>query len=207
MDDGIGISKTEHERVFEEFYQVDNPERDRSKGLGLGLSIVKRLADLMALNMEFESSPGLGTRFTFTLPYTSQQLAADSIDQEDAISLEGIKVLVLDDEPTVLDGMETLLTLFGCQVLLAQSTGDALEACSGNTPDIALVDYRLRGTESGISAVNQLRDKHPKLPVIIISGDTDPALLNELHSAGITLLNKPVSRDLLYKAIAGVCAK
>ena len=207
MDNGIGISKTEHQNVFDEFYQVDNPERDRSKGLGLGLSIVKRLADLMALNMKFESSLGLGTRFTFTLPYTSQKLVEKSINQEDVVSLEGIKVLVVDDEPTVREGMETLLTLFGCQVTVAQSIGDALEACARETPDIALVDYRLRETETGISAINQLREKVPKLPAIIISGDTDPALLNELHSAEIALLNKPVSRDLLYKAIAGVCGK
>jgi len=207
MDNGIGISETEHGRVFEEFYQVDNPERDRSKGLGLGLSIVKRLADLMALNMQFESSPAVGTCFTFTLPYASQLLVEESIAQEDVISLEGLKVLVVDDEPAVLEGMETLLTLFGCQVAVAQTTGEALEAYSREAPDIALVDHRLRGTESGITAINQLREKHPKLPAIIISGDTDPNLLNELHAAGITLLNKPVPREILHTAIASLCAK
>ena len=202
MDNGIGIAQSEQQRVFEEFYQIDNPERDRSKGLGLGLSIVRRLADLLALNMKFESSPGMGTRFTFTLPYTSQQAEQKDVEPASDSSLEGLKVLVVDNEASVRAGMETLLTLFGCQVMLANSTSSALDACSNAKPDIALVDYRLRGTDSGISTINKLRENHPKLHAIIISGDTDPALLNELSSAGINLLNKPVTRELLYKAIA-----
>src|SRR6185295_12540747 len=120
-DTGIGIPEAEHQRVFEEFYQLHNPERDRSRGLGLGLSIVRRLAQLLELEIDMSSSPGRGTRFSITVPGADRASAASPGDRPAAglhrsESLAGTRVLVLDDEEAVRRGMETLLQAFGCEV-------------------------------------------------------------------------------------------
>ena len=204
-DSGQGIPAAEHEHIFEEFYQIDNPERDRSKGLGLGLSIVKRLSNLLDLKMVFESNPGLGTRFTFTLPYTVQKCPVGQDALPQAESLAGIKVLVVDDEIAVRNGMKVLLETLGCEVALAECTEEALTAAQRKEPDLALVDYRLRGQDNGLATIDALRALYPGMPAIIVSGDTGPDRLQQLEAAGILLLSKPVSTTSLKNAIAAAC--
>ncbi|GAB2595090.1 ATP-binding protein [Ramlibacter solisilvae] len=206
-DTGIGIPEAEHHRVFEEFYQLHNPERDRTRGLGLGLSIVRRLAQLLELTIELHSSPGLGTRFDITVPRGRRTRAAAAgagrpLDaSHPSASLAGTRVLVLDDEEAVRTGMETLLQAYGCEVRLAGSIAEAVTQCQSITPDILLVDLRLRGEESGITAIEQLRALHPAVPAILISGDTAPDRIKDAHDAGIAMLHKPVSPETLHQAI------
>jgi len=204
-DNGRGIPASEHEHIFEEFYQIDNPERDRSKGLGLGLSIVKRLSNLLDLNMVFESSPGRGTHFTFTLPYTVREYSVDQGAVAQSESLAGIKVLVVDDEMTVRNGMKVLLETFGCEVTLAESTKEALAAAQRREPDLALVDYRLRGEDNGLATIDALRALYTGIPAIIVSGDTGPDRLQQLKAAEVMLLNKPVDKASLENAITTAC--
>jgi signal transduction histidine kinase/CheY-like chemotaxis protein len=206
-DTGIGIPEIEHQRVFEEFYQLGNPERDRSRGLGLGLSIVRRLAQLLELTIDMSSAPGRGTRFSVTVPPGDRAGAASSgaVSPADALqssqSLAGTRVLVLDDEEAVRRGMETLLRAFGCQVRTAGCISEAVMQCRHMTPDILLVDLRLRGDENGIAAIEELRSTRPALPAILVSGDTAPDRLQDAHRAGIAMLHKPVSAQTLHQAI------
>ena len=207
-DTGIGIPEAEHQRVFEEFYQLDNPERDRSRGLGLGLSIVRRLAQLLDLTIEMSSSPGRGTRFSVAVPPGERARtalpdvsAATGGGLNPGPSLAGTRVLVLDDEEAVRRGMEALLQAFGCQVRSAGCIAEAAAQCSSMPPDILLVDLRLRGEENGIAAIQTLRSTRPALPAILVSGDTAPDRLKDAHSAGIAMLHKPVSAQTLHQAI------
>jgi signal transduction histidine kinase len=204
-DNGQGIPASEQAHIFEEFYQVDNPERDRSQGLGLGLAIVKRLSNLLDLKMDFESNPGLGTHFTFTLPYTVRQSSVDHDAALQTASLAGIYVLVVDDEISVRNGMKMLLETHGCEVTLADSTDEAMAAARRRKPDLALVDYRLRGKDNGLATIEALRALYTGLPAIIVSGDTGPDRLQQLKATGILLLSKPVDKASLKNAIAAAC--
>ena len=206
-DTGIGIPEAEHQRIFEEFYQLDNPERDRSRGLGLGLSIVRRLAQLLELTIDMSSTPGRGTRFSVTVPAGDRAGAAfpgagaPNARPQPSESLAGTRVLVLDDEEAVRRGMETLLQAFGCHVRSAGCVAEAVAQCRSLPPDILLVDLRLRGDENGIAAIQELRSTRPALPAILVSGDTAPDRLRDAHEAGIAMLHKPVSAQALHQAM------
>lgn len=203
-DSGVGIPEAEHQRVFEEFYQIDNPERDRACGLGLGLSIVRRLVQLLGLGMAMDSKPGIGTEFSITVPSAQHGAPVAQGRDESAAqaSLAGIRVLVLDDEEAVRQGMQTLLLAHGCSVLLAGSIDEALEQAGRERPDLVLADLRLRHGENGIDAIGELRRRHGRLPAILISGDTAPLRLRDAHAAEVRMLHKPVSAESLRDAIA-----
>ena len=201
-DTGIGIRETEQHKVFEEFYQIDNPERDRSRGLGLGLSIVERLARLLGCPLHMKSMPGNGTKVTLAVPRgdTPKVMHAEARYPAPP-SLSRLCVLVLDDEESVRRGMKSLLEGLKAHVLLAGCIAQALQQASIRRPDIVLADLRLRGDENGIDAVAQLRDLHPGLPALFISGDIASDRLLDAQSAGIALLHKPVAVETLYAAI------
>ncbi len=203
QDTGIGIPQAEHQRVFEEFYQLDNPERDRSRGLGLGLSIVRRLARLLEVAISMTSAPGAGTTFTLTVPQGGATSSPGEAERETPSNHlpEGMRILVLDDEEAVRLGMQALLEALGCRVELAGSIAEALARCEAVPCDLALVDLRLRGEEDGIAAVAALRRRRPGLPAIFVSGDTEPDRLKEAHAAGFELLHKPVTAEALCRAI------
>jgi signal transduction histidine kinase/ActR/RegA family two-component response regulator len=201
-DTGRGIPQDEHARVFEEFYQLDNPERDRARGFGLGLSIVKRLADLLGIRLDMESAPGKGTTFRLRLAAVAGKAAGPAPPPAAQSRLDGLHVLVVDDEGQVRLGMKTLLERMGCRATLVDGTARAVEAARGDRPDIVVADFRLRGEDSGIAAIRSVRAVHPELPAILLSGDTAPDRLREAEEAGITLLHKPVIVEELAHAIA-----
>lgn len=200
-DTGIGIPPGEHSRVFEEFYQLGNPERDRSQGLGLGLSIVRRLADLLGLALSMRSEPGQGTEFGLQVPTAASSAEPPPETRAQPTALHGVHVLVIDDEEGVRLGMRTLLQACGCRVELACGSAEALEAAGRERPQIVLADLRLRGDDSGIAAVRRLRALHSGLPALLVSGDTAPDRLKEAHAAGLRLLHKPLSVEQLTRAI------
>ncbi|MEM9254329.1 MAG: hybrid sensor histidine kinase/response regulator [Pseudomonadota bacterium] len=204
-DTGRGIPESEQQRVFEEFYQLENPERDRSKGLGLGLAIVQRLAQLLNLNMEFDSASGRGTQFMFTVPGKSVGESTEVPSKASDLQLPELTVLVVDDEHAVREGMRELLETLGCRVSTADGSSTAISAAAAEEPDIALVDFRLRSFDNGLKTIDQLRRIYPQLPAIIISGDTAPERLREASNAGIPVLSKPVLIEPLKEAIAQSC--
>lgn len=202
-DTGSGIPESEHGRVFEEFYQLANPERDHTKGLGLGLAIVKRLADLLDIHIELISAPGAGTTFVLTLERVDVPgEAAPQQTPQPAVSLEGLRVLVVDDEAPVRAATQELLEALGCRVSAATGTEQAVTAARTDRPDIVLADFRLRGGDNGIGVVIAIRALYPGLPALIVSGDTAPERLREADAAQLTLLHKPLSGEALKTAIA-----
>ena len=205
VDSGRGIPKSEQQRVFEEFYQLENPERDRRKGLGLGLAIVKRLVKLLDIKFSLYSVPNDGTRVSLTLAISA---AAPQVTQQKPkviSSWENLRILVVDDEMEVGLGMQALLETFGATVDIADSTASALKSALTEKPDILLADFRLRGEDNGIETIRNVRAIYPKLPAILISGDTAPDRLREANEAGIKLLHKPVAAPVLEDAIAVAC--
>lgn len=197
-DTGRGIPQHEQSMVFEEFYQVDNPERDRAKGLGLGLSIVRRLCKLLDVQMELRSSPGRGTCITLVLPLKAAGPAVPTpAEPRRNHSFAGRTVLVLDDERSVRQGMRILLEELGCRYLEASCGAEALQQAREHRPDVILADLRLRGGETGIAAIRRVVDAIGPTPALLISGDTAPDRLQEAKRAGIRLLHKPVGLPTL----------
>jgi signal transduction histidine kinase len=197
-DTGTGIAPAERERIFEEFYQVGNPERNSRKGLGLGLSIVRRLANLLEAPVGLSSEPGRGSRFTLTLPRgmpPAPESAPASDRRRDAGNLGGARIAVVEDESVVLEGMRILLEGWGAHVVAAGSGEELLDrlAEEPGPPALVIADYRLREGRSGVDAIRALRSRYgAALPAIIVTGSATPFNLDEAKALGAHLLLKPV---------------
>jgi len=198
-DSGIGIAQDELGDVFEEFYQAQNPERDRSKGLGLGLAIVERLCHLLDHKLDVRSAPGKGSVFSIEVPLSHE---ADSEKTEPILNnnftsdVAGLNVLVIDDEALVREGMATTLKSWDCTALLADSANNAIEQLQNSdfTPDIIISDYRLRENKTGAQAIQKINQFCKQdIPAIIVTGDTAADRLQEAKDSGYQLLHKPVS--------------
>lgn len=196
-DTGIGIDPSEQTRIFDEFYQVGNPERDRKKGLGLGLAIVRRLVRLLQIRLTVESAPGLGSTFRLHLavgqPHEMAQPAqGDNPDPHPALP-EDLLVVVIDDEAEIRDGMQTLLRQWGWQVVAVADGQEAITALAGRLPNLILADYRLRAGVKGTEAVAQIcREVGEDIPAILITGDTAADRIQEARASGYHLMHKPV---------------
>ncbi len=204
MDTGLGIPEEFTEDVFSEYYQVNNPERDRNKGLGLGLSIVRRLCELMGVPLHMESEEGEGTVFMLDVPRgKASNIVEQARPAAEALAVNSC-VLVIDDEVQVLQSMRHMLEGWGCEVMLAESARDAIRvvALSDSIPDILITDYRLSGDSTGIDAVASIRVALECLvPAIIVTGDTSPERLKEVKDTGLQLLHKPVHPDELREVV------
>ena len=203
-DTGMGIPAEFSEEVFSEYYQLNNPARDRNKGLGLGLSIVSRLCELMDLPLEMESAEGKGTIFRIVVPAGIPAKVVKQGQVATGMIASGRCVLVIDDEPLVLQSMRHMLEEWGCEVLLADSARDALKilALSNAVPDIIISDYRLADDLNGVDAVAVVRESVDALiPAIVVSGDTSPERLKEVKETGLQLLHKPVQPNELNEVM------
>jgi two-component system, sensor histidine kinase len=200
-DTGAGIPAELQTQVFREFYQVGNPQRDRRNGVGLGLSIVARIALLLGYRLELRSRVGKGSRFRIEIPLLDEpDSVKPSRELVDETALLGLLVVVIDDEPQILDAMSRLLRQYGCHVLAAESLAHAqrLLGESAAPPDLLIADQRLGGGMTGLGAAQALRARHgAALPVLIVTGDgsVDPLLEN------CALLHKPVERDRLRQVM------
>jgi signal transduction histidine kinase/ActR/RegA family two-component response regulator len=203
-DTGIGIPAESVEDVFSEYYQLHNPARDRTKGLGLGLAIVRRLCELMDMPLEMESVDGKGTKFKLIVPGGDPAQLSKAVEQSVPMKATGGRVLVIDDEALVLQSMRHMLEGWGCEVMLAESARDALKiiALTDVTPQVILSDYRLRDDLNGVDAIAAIRESvEKKLPAVIITGDTSPQRLKDAKGSGFELLHKPVSPDQLHQTL------
>lgn len=199
-DTGIGISAEQLERVFEEFYQVDHGTQ-RPDGLGLGLSIVRRLQQLLGCRVDVESVLGEGTVFRVTVPGAElpQRVVAQFSGDQPA---QGGRVLVIDDEQPVADATRLLLELEGFEVSVASSETEALECVLTHLPDLIVSDFHLRGGETGVAVVAAVRQRVRRaVPVIFMTGDTARAAIADSRIQNARLLNKPVRADELLAAI------
>jgi signal transduction histidine kinase len=204
-DTGSGIAIDQQEKVFQEFYQIGNPERDRTQGLGLGLSIVKRLVDLLGISMHMLSVPGEGTRFVLALPVAQCSLKVAPIAAvEESTTSFNLCVLVVDDEKNVRTSLRMLLEELGCSCLEASGTLQAALKVSQVRPDLVLADFRLRGSDSGLLAIAAVHLRWPGVPAVLVSGDTAPDRLQEARYAGIALLHKPLPLEVLKQELSKV---
>ena len=219
-DTGIGIAADHHDDIFKEFHQLGNDERDRQKGLGLGLAIARGLALSMDARITLNSRLGRGSVFSLWLPRAHAArptrtkiivnstprggaLPLEHIDSRKALaSLGGLQVLVVDDDEAVRLSMTSLLQSWGCEVRAAEGPDDALLLAQQQVPQLLVTDYRLRNGHTGGDVITLLREQcGSALPAIIVTGDTDPARLRETAGYRATLLHKPVSAQTLRDAL------
>ncbi len=196
-DTGIGIAPEHHQAIFKEFYQVGNTERNRARGLGLGLNIVERTAQLLGHRLQMCSRPGVGTRFSIEVPLSppgTSLARASAFGARATEDIAGLVVLVVEDDPLAREGLVSLLASWGAVVLAADGLAAALNLLNeGETPDVIISDYRLAEGETGIETIHLLRVAAGQwVPACLMSGDTDPGLIQAARDAGLTLLHKPV---------------
>jgi signal transduction histidine kinase/FixJ family two-component response regulator len=206
-DTGPGIPREEHERVFDEFYQLGNPERDRRKGLGLGLATVKRIAQLLGCSITLDSAPGQGSVFAIEVPLGDASCVTPTPVPQTAAELDALQdkvIAVVDDERDVRDGLAELLTTWRCRPVVAASARELLEQLetAGLRPDALIADHRLRERETGPGAVAALRERFGAwLPALIMSGDTTPEIFQIAREQQLPLLSKPVRAARLRAAL------
>lgn len=210
-DTGVGIPPDQQALVFEEFYQVANPERDRSKGLGLGLSIVQRLAKLLQLPLALRSRPGAGSMFALDLPLADApgEQGDNPHPRRSYEALHGKLVVVVDDEAVVLDATRALLETWGCEVVAAESGALAIErlAAASRAPDVLLCDYRLRDPENGLLVMESLREEfNRQIPAAIVTGDVLPESIELEAASDVAVLHKPVADALLRETLERLAA-
>ena len=205
-DTGVGITENQRQNVFGEFYRLGTTEQDRG-GLGLGLAIVDRLCRLLGHPIELTSSVGRGSRFAVLLPLAAPRAAAQD---QSAVAIDlamGKFVVVIDDDPLVLDAMRGVLKSWGCSVLTAKSDSAALAALAREErqPDLIISDYRLGDARTGFEVIELLRGAiGADIPAFLISGDTAPERLREASASGYYLLHKPVLPMTLRSVVSQV---
>ena len=211
-DSGRGIPEQDQQRIFIEFEQLHNPQRDRSQGLGLGLSIVHRLSELLGHSVTLQSAENQGAKFSVRCPIATPILHAESVTPtvSHANLLQGCKVLFIDDEATVRDSMKLLLSKWHCEVQTVGSINElkALMATGSYVPELVISDYRLQDNNTGVEALDLVRGQFENPPPgMLISGDTAPERIAQAMDSGYHLLQKPVKpaqlRTFINRALIG----
>ena len=206
-DTGLGIPDDKREMIFREFYQIDNPERDRGRGLGMGLAIVQRLCSLLQHPLDLASRSGKGSVFRVVVP-------AGDVNAIDSPATEGdtlpprrsgmVTVILIDDERTIREATRELLRPLHVNVLLAGTIDEAVALARDSTEQVEMIlsDWRLRGQENGVDAVRAVRAVcGAATPAVLITGDTSPELLKLAHESGLVVLHKPLQPRQLVRLI------
>ena len=199
-DSGPGIPDAEQARVFDEFYQVGNPERDRRAGLGLGLSVVRRLTMLLGLPLQLRSTPGRGSRFRVDVTATAMSAPAVA-PLITADSVAGLGVAVIEDDPEVRDGMQRLLGGWGCRVAAGADAAEVARHADEHRMHLHVVvaDLRLRDGSDGLAEIAALRRHCGRdLPALVVSGDSAPERVALMQRSGLPWLSKPVPAPRLH---------
>lgn len=205
-DNGIGIPPTALTSVFDEFTQLGEHAHDRHQGLGLGLSIVKRLAALQGHALGVRSEPGVGSCFWIDVPQTAEppKITARAPDEERQSHdrVKGARVLILDNDPLVLQSLGELLRSWGCELTAVSSLPEAEAALATAHPALLIVDYRLADTATGLQSIQRLRLLAGRpIPALLVTGDTAPERLREARNSRLPLLHKPVKPARLRSAM------
>jgi CheY-like chemotaxis protein len=207
-DTGRGIPPDQQEKVFHEYYQLGNVERDRSKGLGLGLAIVRRMTTLLDCKLKLRSEPGRGSCFEIMVPISERP--AHTNEAPFATTLGALArglVVVIDDESAIQRAMTSLLTGWGHDVVAGGSGDEVMQRLSSrpDRPDLVICDYRLRDGENGIQVIERMRSEYNEdIPAMLITGDTAPNRLADARASGLILLHKPVANSKLRAAIVNL---
>lgn len=201
-DTGIGIRPEDQQRVFEEFFQLGNPARTSGKGLGLGLSIVKRLCGLLGCEIRLTSEPGRGSTFSFEVPRADAPTpgSAPAEVSPDRADLSGTLIVVIDDEAAIVESMRVLLCGWGVDVIGSLTGDEVIEAvhAKDRMPDLIIADYRLGGGVLGTGVIERLRrELDPEIPAILITGSAAAERVLEADAHRYDLLLKPVQAEAL----------
>lgn len=204
IDTGIGIAGDKLNTVFHEFTRLDEGARE-AEGLGLGLSIVDRIARVLRLEIRIFSNPGKGTRFSVILPVTAAQESRREVETRAparaAASLSGLHVLCIDNDMRILEGMRLLLEGWGCNVATATGSGD-LDKVAVQRPDIVLADYHL-DRETGLDVIIKLRATHgDDLPAVLVTADRSNEVRAAAAGLDIPMINKPLKPAVLRSMMA-----
>ncbi|HZB93677.1 MAG TPA: NahK/ErcS family hybrid sensor histidine kinase/response regulator [Stellaceae bacterium] len=209
LDTGSGIPLDKQDLVFREFQRFPATAGGET-GVGLGLSIVDRMARVLDHPVAFRSAPGRGTRFTVELPRSTAAVPPPRTGAATALpSLAGASILCIDDEPGVLDGMRMLLEGWGCRVHLAAGLAEALrlDAAELARLDAVIVDYHLNAEADGLRSLAELRQRcGVLLPAILITADRSASVREAAHRQGLRVLNKPVKPAALRALVTRLIA-
>ncbi len=204
-DSGPGIPAALCTRIFEEFYQIGNPGRDRTRGLGLGLAIVRRLTDLLGHRIEVQSREGRGSVFRLVVPAGDRAAVASGGAQvPPEPGLAGRRILIVDDEADVRDGATALLRQWGCDVVAVADGAAAVDAYRGRAPpQVMLVDYRLGDGADGLATIVALRHVLGRAtPAVVVSGESGALELARIRDSGVPMLHKPLPPAQLRSLLA-----
>ena len=208
LDTGQGIPESRQKDVFREFQRLPQGEK-AARGLGLGLSIVERIAKALDVEVALRSEPGRGSVFSIELPVTRLAIIIRPAPErkQPRVPPMDLRILALDNEPAVLDGMRTLLAGWGCAVATAATLDEALGLCGGGpAPDVVVADFHLDDGD-GLAAIAALRGHlGAGLPAVLVTADRSPALADAARSTGIAVLNKPVKPAALRALLAQMSA-
>jgi two-component system CheB/CheR fusion protein len=210
-DTGVGIRNEELPAIFDEYHQLDNAARERSRGLGLGLSIVQRLADLLSHPVRVRSQPGKGSVFAIDISLSPGAAALQVKDRQptfDETITEAVQrtgaVLIIEDDPRVCDLLDLLLKDQGCHTATAPDGIAALDLVARGKirPDLILTDYNLPKGLNGLQVVEKLRAQlHRRIPVIVLTGDISTSTLRDIARHDCVQLNRPVRLKELTQAV------
>lgn len=209
IDTGIGIPSDKQSEIFEEFRQLNNPGRNLSSGLGLGLAIVQRLAKLLGADVEVASTVGRGSRFSVSLPLVGRKIAMAGASAAGASKeIEGApggRILVVEDNEIVRVSLEATLQHWGYQTLGATDGEIAIDMMvdAGRGVDMVIADYRLGAGRNGVETVKEIEKRLGRsLPAIVLTGDIAEERIAEIASSGLEMLHKPVADEELRHKIA-----
>lgn len=209
-DTGPGIAEKDQVRVFQEFERLNRQVQQPEEGLGLGLAIVQRYAQMLGHPLQLHSTQGEGTLFSLTVTYGQPQTLT-STDAQDGVSrdLEGLKILCLDNDALILDGMEQLLMTMGASVSTATDRLQLIQQLGADErPDIVLADYHLDEGDTGLEAVVEARQTHGiDIPCVIISADDSDVIRDRARAVGFRFLSKPVNAPRLRALVLALAGK
>ncbi|HEX8165496.1 MAG TPA: NahK/ErcS family hybrid sensor histidine kinase/response regulator [Beijerinckiaceae bacterium] len=204
LDTGLGIPSSKQKVVFHEFQRLDQGAKV-ARGLGLGLSIVERIARVLDHPLALSSEPGRGSRFRVEVPVVAARapsVVALEKPRAPATPLAGLTVLAIDNEPSILEGMRTLLSGWGCEVVTAPSLTAARAAIEGRPPEVIVADYHLDEGD-GLQAIAALRREFAvEIPAVLVTADRSPAVREEAALGGVHVLNKPLKPAALRALLA-----
>ncbi|MDA8231905.1 MAG: PAS domain S-box protein [Magnetospirillum sp.] len=210
-DSGSGIPPAERDKVFEELYQTNNPGRDRDKGVGLGLAIVRKTAQALGHRLSVRSSEGRGSVFAVDVPWLAADggtVAADPAEEAEARC--GATVLIVEDDHVQAAALKSILCQLGYMAVAARDGASALDAAAQlpEPPHLVISDYRLPGTLNGVEAVSALREAVGRpIAAILVTGDTQAAVAEQAERIGCAVVHKPFSPIALIDLIDSLLAE
>jgi PAS domain S-box-containing protein len=212
-DTGVGIAPDQVGMIFDEFYQIGVTPNSSRDGYGLGLSIVQRIARLLELKVQVESDLGKGSIFSFELPaVTSSRSAAEpgAATQSGGAKSVGnaVRILLVEDEPSVRNAMRMLLKIEGYHVTIAATAEEALQLLRGsNRFDLLITDYHLEGGRTGTQVIAAAREiVSPSFKAVLVTGDTSSAVREMQCDAQLRITSKPINSDELLALIKALLA-